>query len=311
MKSRVEAYLALRRGLGFAYVKEGDLLLGFARYADKGRHHGPLTTALAVRWAKQSTSLNWRARRLDVLRGFARHEAAQDIRTEIPADGLLGSARRRRGQPHIYSERELTDLLRAAAALLPPGGLRPQTYTTFFGLLASTGLRVSEAIRLMQADVDLGGQVLRVSETKARKSRLVPLHPSTTRALATYAAERDRRHPRPQVSAFFLDGGGLPLKYNTVKDTFADLRRGLDWVRPASPGSRRRLRRIHDLRHSFACRRLLAWYEEGGDIHVKLPALSTYLGHVHVRDTYWYLTAIPDLMAVASARFERLAMGPS
>jgi len=308
MVGRAEAYLTLRRGLGFALAQEGRLLLSFARYADGQGDQGPLTTALAMEWAKLSrnASPTRPARRLEVVRGFARHEAAQDIRTEVPPDGLLGSSRRRRGQPHIYSEGELAEIMRAAAALSPAGGLRPQTYATFFGLLASSGLRVSEAIRLTKADVDLGGGVLRVSETKFRKSRLVPLHHSTTGALVAYAVQRDRRHASPHAHAFFLDGRGFPLKYFTVKDLFADLRRGLNWV--SHDG--RRAPRIHDLRHTFACRRLLAWYQEDGDINVKLPALSTYLGHVRVKDTYWYLTAIPDLMAVASARFERLALGP-
>jgi len=302
MVSRAEDYLALRRRLGFSLIRPGELLRDFARYADSSGHRGPLTTELAVRWAKlpEEASATYWARRLEVVRGFARHEVARDLRTQVPPDRLLGPSTRR-VQPHIYSDDEIADLLRAAEGLAPAGGLRPRTYAAFFGLLASTGLRVSEGIRLTQADVDLGTGVLRVSETKFHKSRLVPLHPSATEALREYAEERDRRYARSQVAAFFLSGRGASLNYSTVKDTFAELRRGLGWV---SRGGRQKPR-IHDLRHTLACRRLLAWYEEGGDINIKLPALSTYLGHVQISDTYWYLTAIPELMAIACARFER------
>lgn len=306
MESRAEAYLALRRRLGSAMKIQGELLLGFARYADGAGHQGPITTALALHWAKlpQNASPGYWAGRLGVVRGFARYEAAHDPRTEVPPYRLLGRSRRR-VQPHIYSDDEIADLLGASAALSPMGGLRPRTYTTFFGLLAATGLRVSEAIRLAQADVDLLGGVLRVCETKFHKSRLVPLHPSTTRALGAYIEERDRRFPRPQAKTFFLSGRGLPLSYGRVRMTFVELRHALGWV---SRGGRC-APRIYDIRHTFACRRLLAWYEEGGDINLRLPVLATYLGHVQVSDTYWYLTAIPDLMAVAGARFEREGAG--
>lgn len=299
MESRAQAYLALRRKLGAQLERQGRLLLNFARYADRTGHHGPVSTELAVRWAKlpEKALPNYWARRLDVVRGFARNERAHDSRTEIPAVGLLGPSRRRI-QPHIYSDNEIAALLQAATALPPAGSLRPRTYATLFGLLASTGLRVSEAIRLTCTDVDLIGGVLTVSKTKFNKSRLVPLHPSTTKALEDYAVARDRRYPH--APAFFVSTRGMALKYDTVKDTFVELRRGLAWLSRGGRSSPR----IYDLRHTFACRRLLAWYEEGGDINLKLPALSTYLGHVQVSDTYWYLTAIPDLMAVACARFE-------
>lgn len=298
-----EEYLAFRRGLGFAMRVEGAELLRFARYAGSIGHHGPITTDLAVRWAKlpkDADPLYW-ARRLDIVRRFAKHRVLFDAATEVPPDRMLGPSYRRRS-PHIYSEGEIAALLRAAAGLGPTGGLRPHTYVTLFGLLASTGLRISEAVRLTREAVDLDAGVLTISETKFHKSRLVPLHPTTTAALRRYAARRDRYHPLVCLPAFFLTERGTSLKDWRVRMTFTALRESLGWVGRGGPA-----RRIHDLRHSFAVTRLLRWYQEGADIDHKIAALSTYLGHVKVTDTYWYLTAVPELLAIASARYERYA----
>lgn len=294
-------YLALRRRLGFSLIKEGRLLLDFARYADGIGHAGPITTTLAVEWAKRSKDADprWWATRLDAVRRLARYRRAFDPRTEVPPVGILGYAYRRK-QPHIYSTDEILQLLNASAKLRPVNGLRPYTYTTLFGLLAATGLRVSEALRLTTPHVDLATGVLTIVETKFHKSRLVPVHSSTTQALAAYAERRNRRFPRPSTDAFFLSEAGTTVKYRRVRKTFAALRRHLGWTRPCRPRPR-----IHDLRHTFVCRRVLQWHEEQADVNLMLPALSTYLGHARVTDTYWYLTAVPDLMAVASARFER------
>jgi integrase len=302
MESRVQTYLALRRNLGCALEREGSLLLDFARYSDRTGHEGPLTTELAVRWAKRPEGTNpiWWARRLDVVRRFARHQVALDPRTEVPLPRLLGTSYHR-DQPHIYSDEEISALLRATGALVPINGLRPFTYSTLFGLLASTGLRISEALRLARTDVNLQNGVLRIGETKFYKSRLVPLHATTTAALRRYQEQRDRLCPSAQAGTFFVSASGAALKQNAVWHTFVVLRRRLGWDdRP-----QRRRPRIHDLRHTMACRRLRAWYEDGTDINQALPLLSTYLGHVNVTNTYWYLSAVPDLMSLASARFER------
>jgi integrase len=301
MVDLAKAYLTLRRKLGGALEREGTLLLDFARFADRAGHSSFFTTELAVRWAKLPWPANpmWWARRLDVVRRFARHQVALEPRTEVPPPRLLGPSYRR-PQPYIFAVDEITALLRVAAALAPEDGLRPRTYCTLFGLLASTGLRISEALRLTPAEVDLLGGVLRVSETKFYKSRLVPLHPTTTRALQDYAEQRNCHCPFAQAKTFFVSDSHAALKLSAVDATFVALRRRLGWAdRP-----QHRPPRIYDLRHSFACRRLLAWYEEGADINQEIPALSTYLGHVRVTDTYWYLTAVPDLMAIAAARFE-------
>lgn len=298
-----EEYLAFRRGLGFAMRVEGAELLRFARYAGSIGHRGPITTDLAVRWArlpKDADPLYW-ARRLDIVRRFAKHRVLFDAATEVPPDRMLGPSYRRRS-PHIYSKAEIAALLRAAAGLGPAGALRPHTYVTLFGLLASTGLRISEAVRLTREDADLDAGVLTIRETKFHKSRLVPLHPTTTAALRRYAARRDHQHSLVRLPAFFLTERGTSLKDTRVRMTFTALRESLGWVGLGGPP-----RRIHDIRHTFAVTRLLRWYQEGADIDRRIAALSTYLGHVKVTDTYWYLTAVPELLAVASARYERFA----
>lgn len=296
-------YLSFRRGLGFAMRIEGAELMRFARYADAIGHRGPVTADLALAWArlpKDADRLYW-ARRLDIVRRFAKHRALFDPATEIPPDRVFGPSYRRRS-PHIYSEREIASLLQAAGRLGPAGGLRPHTYVTLFGLLVSTGLRISEALRLTREEVDLEAGLLIVSETKFHKSRLIPLHPTTAAALRRYADRRDGYHPLVRLPAFFLTEWGTSLKYWRVLMTFSALRRDLGWDRlGGSP------RRIHNIRHSFAVRRLLRWYEEGVDIDNKIAVLSTYLGHAKVTDTYWYLTAVPELLAVAAARYEAYA----
>lgn len=239
-------------------------------------------------------------RRLGAVRQFARYRALLDPATEVPPPGLLGRLPRRR-QPHIYSDTELAALLHQASLLRPRRGLRPRTYVAFFSMLACTGLRLSEACRLTFDDVDLNAGVITVREGKFRKARLVPLHPSTTAALARYAAERDACCEGP--GCFFRTEHTPALDKEAVEKTFARIRQRLGWTAEG----RARQPRIHDLRHSFVVRRLLRWYEEGADLESKLLALSTYLGHAKVSDTYWYLTGVPELMAIAAQRFERLA----
>lgn len=298
----VEEYLSARRGMGFALETPAYLLRDFARYADAAGHRGSLTTELAVQWAlaSRSGSPAQAVRRLGAVRQFARYRALLDPATEVPPPGLLGQ-RPRRPQPHIYSDAELAALLDQASRLLPRRGLRPRTYVAFFSLLACTGLRLSEACRLEVEDVDLSAGVITVREGKFRKARLVPLHPSTTEALTRYAAERDARCDGP--GRFFRTERSPALHKDTVEKTFGRIRKRLGWT----ADGRARQPRIHDLRHSFAVRRLLRWHEEGADLERKLLALSLYLGHAHVTDTYWYLTAVPELMAIAAERFERFS----
>ena len=304
MVDLAEEYLDYRRRLGFRLCTEGKMLLAFARHADRAGHRGPVTTELAVRWARLPAGAAplYQARRLQVVRGFARYRAIFDPATEVPPEGLLGPAQRR-VTPHIYSEDELSALLTAARRLRSPTGLRSQTYAALIGLLSCTGLRVSEVLRLGRADVDPAHATLTIRETKFHKSRLVPLHPTASRALESYGRFRDRCHPTPRTDVVFVSERGMPLAYSTVRITFRKLRAQL----PAPPRPEGRAPRIHDLRHTFACRRLLRWYAEGADLDHAVLALSTYLGHAQVSDTYWYLTAIPELLDLAAARFELFA----
>jgi len=295
-------YVDLRRRMGFDLANARWQLLKFARYADATGHAGPLTIDLAVRWAQATDSRDpcAPARRLAFVRQFARHRAAFDPATEVPPAGLLGPTQVRK-PPHIYSDDEVAALLHETALLDPPGGLRPRTLVALFALLASTGMRVSEVCHLAHGDVDLDGGVLVVRESKFRKSRLVPVHPTTVAALARYAAERDRIRRRSEYF-FRTDRTGRVTRSRVVK-TFIVLRGRLGW----RADGRARLPRVHDLRHTFVVRRLLRWYEEGADVHRKILALATYLGHAKVSHTYWYLSAIPELLAVTSRRFERFA----
>lgn len=300
----VREYLLVRRGLGFDLDTPGWQLMDFARYADRIGHRGPMTTDLAVQWAISSRSNDpaQAVRRLSAVRSFARYRAAFDSTTEIPPTGLLGRLPGRK-PPHIYSAVEIAALLQQAHRLLPRRGLRPQTYVALFSLLACTGLRVSEACRLTPRDVDLASGILTVRESKFRKSRLIPLHPTATQALIRYAAYRDACRAPAGAIAFFRTDGAPALTRPAVEKTFSRLRHRLKWTGLG----RARRPRIHDLRHSFAVRRLLCWSEERTDVDRKMLALATYLGHAKVSDTYWYLSAIPELMTVTAQRFECFA----
>ncbi len=303
MTTKVNRYLAFRRGLGFQLRIEGGMLHHFGRFADVSGHRGPLTIELALRWSRLPSSgdpLYW-ARRLEVVRCLARYLAAIEPGTEIPPRGLLGAAHRRT-TPHVYSEVEVAALLMEAGRLGPPTGLRPRTYVTLIGLLTSTGLRISEALRLLRSDFDNDRGVLTIRQTKFGKSRFVPLHATTQAALLEYARRRDRLVPALQCENYFVSDRGLELPYSTVRTVFRKLCNRLGLY---GPGPRRP--RLHDLRHTFTCRRLERWYDAGIDIQHAIASLSVYLGHAKVTDTYWYLTATPDLMARAAKRFERFA----
>ena len=296
----VNDYLRLRRALGYQLLSEESLLRSLARFALIRGHRGPLTRALAEDWArasKRTDPYTW-SRRLAVVCPFARYLAGNEPDTQIP-DGHPFGPSHRRVPPRVLSAKEVHRLISAAAQLPPRRGLAPRTYATLFGLLACTGLRVSEAIHLRIGDVDLRDGVLRIRQTKFGKSRLVPLHPSAIEALEQYARQRDARTPVYTDQAFFKLDGGIPLTYSRTRNAFRRVRRQLGWE-PLSIGIRPTLRA---LRHTFACRRLAAWYADSSDVHPRVHALSTYLGHGKISDTYWYLSGIPELMAIAARRF--------
>lgn len=302
MLALVEEYLVYRRSMGFELRIDEGQLRSFARHADGIDHQGPLTVDLVVRWAALPSlrPRQFPARRVDVIRPFARYRAAIDPANAVPPSGILGPARYRSPR-HIYTDEQIASLVEAARKLSFRTGLRPHTYVALFGLLAACALRISEALRLERHDVDLDGRVLTIRMTKFRKSRFVPLHPTTATALFAYARRRNRMVRRGSSDTFFVTEGGTPLPYSTVCGVFSRLRVHLGWARWDSRP------RIHDLRHSWACRRLQRWYEDGVDVAARLPAMATYLGHAHVTDMYWYLTGSPDLLSAAASRFEQFA----
>jgi integrase len=261
-------------------------------------------------WARQAKSGHGdratSARRLKMLRPFTAWLRQFEPATEVPDEAVFGAVPGRM-TPHVYREPEIIELLAAARKLGPDGGLRPVVMETLFGLIACTGLRISEALGLLDADVDLQGGVLTIRQSKFGKSRLVPLHPSAVEVLARYRTQR-ARHVRstPELPFFVASRGrllGQPIGDRQVHRIFEELRRQLGWVDRGSHGTPR----IHDLRHAFAVRRLVLWHEQGVDLSQRMLALSTYLGHVKVSSTYWYLTGVPELMGLLGQRFERFA----
>jgi integrase/recombinase XerD len=306
LRTAVEDYLAMRRALGFKLTSQGRQLLSFVDYCE-ARHAERITTELALAWAthppRGGTDQVYWSRRLMVVRIFARHLKTLDPATEIPPADLL-AYHYRRVTPHLYSPAEITALMGAAGRLAPP--LRAATWQTFIGLLATTGLRVSEACRLDRDDVDLDTGVLVVADSKFGQSRQVFLHPSSVAALHGYERRRNELCSTPRTSSFLVSSRGTRLDAANVQSLFADLVAAAGITTP--PGRRRP--RLHDLRHSFAVWTLLEWYGDGGDVQVRLPLLSTWLGHIDPKSTYWYLQAVPELLSLAVHRLEQ-ALGES
>jgi len=301
LRREVQDYLTMRRSLGFKLCDMGRNLRQFVSFMEQ-QGASVITTDLALRWARQPQDVQpaqWAAR-LSFVRTFARYWSATDPQTEIPPLALLPH-RYKRTAPYIYSSDEIQHLLKAARNLPPPTGLRAWTYHCLFGLMAVTGLRISEAIGLDRHDVDLKQGLLTVRLTKFSKSRLVPLHPSTVKRLKSYVRRRVDLYPRPPTSRFFLSNQGTPLTDCMVRRTFVKLSHQIG-LRKTSD---RFGPRLHDLRHRFAVTTLLDGYRTGVDVEQRLAVLSTYLGHVHVTDTYWYLSAIPELLALTKDRLEK------
>lgn len=301
MSEKVEQYIAYRHDMGYATRGHSWYLRHFGAFADRVLHRGPLTVALALRWSRLPGDQNphYCASRLKMVRCLAKYLAITDPRTEIPPIDLIGPTRQRK-PPYIYSGPEISALIAAARQLQPHGSLRPWNYATLIGLFASTGLRLSEATRLARSDFDDRQGVLTIRETKFHKSRFVPLHPSVTKNLRRYAQKRDELVPLVLSDRFFISDRGTALSNITVQGIFRKLCERERVVRKG-PGNQPRL---HDLRHTFACRRVQEWYETGVDVNHAIVALAVYLGHAEVTYTYWYLTATPELLGLAAARFE-------
>ena len=314
LQARVERYLVERRRLGFSARSQAYALRSFARHVQAVSHRGPLTVEVMADWARRdshgsSDPLTW-ARRLKLLRSFLRWLQQFEPRTEVPDDAIFGRLPERQA-PHIYSEREIIDLLAAARRLGPTPGLRGVVFETLFGLIASTGMRISEALSLHNEDVDLKYGMLTIHQTKFGKSRQVPMHLSTVEALRRYRWMRELAGESAQENSPFFVGTrgrrrGLPLSTHQVDRVFAGLREQLGWRNRGTHHAPR----IHDLRHSFVVRRIVLWQAQGIDIDQAMLSLSTYVGHAMVTNTYWYLSAVPELMALAAGRFESFMPQP-
>ena len=297
-------YLATRRALGVRLPHAERRLGPFLAFADR---HGArfITTELAHRWATEpehAQPVTWEGR-LSMVRCFARYANAVDPRHQIPPQGLIAH-RYRRQPPYIYSDREIADLIAAARELPGTTGLRPCTYATLLALLAVTGMRTGEVLNLDRDDVDLVSGVLTVRDSKFGKSRHIPLHESTSEALGRYAARRDDLCPVAHDPAFFLNEGGTRITQSALRHTFVRLSRQTGLREPAKSSGHGP--RLLDMRHSFAVGTMVRWHRDGVDVERHIPRLATWLGHVHVSDTYWYLSATPELMQAAARRLDRV-----
>jgi integrase/recombinase XerD len=297
LEQNLANYLQLRHSLGHELREARWLLPSFVAYLQE---HELRTVSVdaALTWAQRSPTGNGRSvapRRMTAARGFARYLSGIDPNTEVPPLGLIPSWQRWR-RPFIYAPRDIDAIMRQAkTSIVSP--LRASTYQTLLGLLAASGLRIGEAIKLDRSDIDWDQGVLLIRESKFGKSRLVPLHPSAMQALTQHARLRDELQLRPKEPSFFVSLTRKRLIYAVVQDTFRQLvtSAGVGTDAPSPP-------RLHDFRHTFAVRTLLGWYRSEEDVQAKIPALSTYLGHREPASTYWYLSAAPELLALAAAR---------
>jgi integrase len=299
LRRAAEDYLQMRRALGYKLESHGQLLAGFISYLEQA-HAATVTIELAVAWATEPAGTDpvWWSKRLSVARQFARHLQALDPACEVPPARLL-PYRARRATPYLYAPGEIAALMAAAGEL--PRPLQATTYQTLLGLLAVSGLRIGEAIRLDRGDIDADHQLLRIINSKFNKSREVPLHASVIRALDAYSQRRQDLSPRPGCEAFFVSSAGTRLHAANVRRVFTRLLRAVG-LTPRSPRCRPR---IHDLRHGFAVSVLLDWHRAGVDVQARLPWLSTYMGHVEPSSTYHYLSAAPELLALTAQRLEQ------
>ncbi|MCA1697532.1 MAG: tyrosine-type recombinase/integrase [Actinobacteria bacterium] len=301
----VNAYLRLRRALGFKLERHGQILPQLVAYLEAAGA-STVSSDLAISWARLPAGAHPRhwAARLAIARGFAAYQQTIDPATEVPPADVF-AVRYQRPTPYLWSQQDIGRLLDATRMLRPP--LRAAGYEALFGLLAVTGMRVGEAIALELDDVDLDDGVIMIREqvAKLERARLVPLHPTTVNALDRYATTRERLCPKPRSRAFCLSATGTALDRSEVSKTLRKITTALglrtETVHP----------RAHDLRHSFAVRTLIDWQRSGVQIDEQTAVLSTYLGHVSPADTYWYLTATPELMGLAAQRLDRRYGGRS
>lgn len=307
LQNHLERYLELRQALGYAKWQQGPLLQDFLTFLQGRTLAEPLMAQAAVDWACSHGGPEWQSRRLSVARGFLIHLRVYLPGITVPAPGIIQCGVR--PTPYIFSKAQIVMLMDEALKLEPKEGLRPHTFTTLIGLLASCGLRPGEAIRLRDVDVELDCMPPRlvIRETKFRKSRLVPVDSTTADALRSYVRTRKRLGYDKLSPTFFVSESGTPLVYCSVGRTFLKMLRRLGIHGSVHSGARSP--NLQCLRHTFAVRRMRDWYSQGMDVRKHLPHLSVYLGHVKVHCTYWYLTATPDLLGEAGSRFESYVSG--
>jgi len=296
----VDAYLTQQRQLGYSLLSEGRYLLGFARFAEQQCELG-LSIELALRWANLAPSGSniAIARRFGILRPFSRYLNAHDQSTVILPSHFIGPTHRRL-PPFIFTDSDITGLMDAAIKLIPTDGLRPNTMNTLIGLLVSSGLRPGEGVRLQCQDVDLDDGTLTIYNSKGWKQRIIPISPSSVTALKAYDSKRRHLNPLSQTGSFFEFDNNQPLNIRSADHAFKVIREATGLITNLNG----RPPRLYDLRHTFVCRRVIEWYKKGEDVDKRVAQLACYLGHKKVSDTYWYLTAIPALMAQAANKFD-------
>ena len=306
LDTQLVSYLSLREALGYQMQAEHILLPEFVAYVKAQPNNSPIRIQMALEWACQASTHrgpSGAARRLSMARGFLRYLQASAPETEVPGPGLLPTPRR--PKPFLCTSTQITALLEEAQASRPRGSLRPHTLSTLIGLLASTGLRVGEALRLQidHVHLDRDPPQLHILETKFHKSRIVPLHPSTAERLHHYQAQRAYLHYDGLSEALFVSERGQHVQHPALQDWFARLCQRLA-IAPTHGG---RAPCLTSFRHTFAVPRMQRWYQQGLDVQALLPHLSVYLGHIHPQESYWYLTAVPELLSAAAQRFETFA----
>ena len=300
LEKRLEEYLELRRSLGFKLEYAGQELRQFLCFIQRAKA-SHITTKLALEWATLSgrcRPVRW-SERLGIVRRFARYLSAIDPRTEIPPDGLL-KHRHHRKSPYFYIDHEVVKLIQSAQKMPSPKGIRAASYSTLFGLIGATGMRLGEAVGLDLKDVDLDQGLLKVRPAKFHKSRWVPLHSTTIAKLRQYLQLRNDIFPDSICPSFLLSEQDTRLTVWAVRRWFIILSRQIGLRHPDD----HRGPRIHDLRHRFVIQTLCKWYRTGEDVEAHLPELATYVGHSHIKETYWYISATPELLLLATKRLE-------
>ncbi len=298
IRKAVKKYLQERRALGFKLYDSGLLLFQFADYLEK-RKTNIITKTLALRWACLPCKCqpSYWAIRLSAVRIFARYHSATDPRTEVPPQGLL-PFKSKRTIPYIYTEQQILRLIKASKTLASETGLRASTFAALFGLLTVTGMRIGEIVSLNRESVDLEEGVLLVQKAKLDRTRLIPIHSSTVKALRRYVQYRDQVYPKPKTTSFFVSEAGTRLTAWTVRWNFNKLSCQIGLRGPSARSGPR----IHDFRHTFAVHMMQNWYRQGKNVEKLLPQLGMFLGHRLLNCTYWYMTATPELLRLAAKR---------